>query len=104
MTKKNTADTTPQKAPALRLQLVRDRLKALPSYPRLEELPPSKAVLKAKAVVKQYEEADRKHRNRQRDAYFDRKRAVEDAMILGDFDKALRLLHALEADCRKDGR
>lgn len=98
MTKKQKAtEPKAEKAPALRLKLVRDRLKALPTYPHMEDLSPSAKVREAKKTVEAYDLANRIHRDRQRAVYWGKKIEVEDAMIEGDFAKALRLLHTLEA-------
>jgi hypothetical protein len=94
---KKQSKTQPEKAPALRLKLVRDRLKSLPSWPRFDDLSPSDKVRQAKKVVKAYDDANRAHKERQRAAYFGKKFEVEDAMIEGDFARALKLLHELEA-------
>lgn len=95
-TKKPTPQTT--KAQPLRIKILRDRLRALPSWARVKDLSKSEKVRKAMETTAAYHNANIAHRTKQAEDYRAKCRAVGDAIVLGDFEKALTLLQKLEAE------
>jgi len=79
-----------------RVKLVRDRLSSL-RQPKHVDLPKSKRVLAAEAVMSDYHERNQAHRDAQWNAWRLKRHEVEDALIVGDTAKALALLQKFGA-------
>lgn len=74
-----------------RVKLIRERLSGM-RWPKHTDIPKSKRVLAAEKVMNEYNERNEKARRAGEDAHRERRNAVQDALILGDTETALKLL------------
>jgi hypothetical protein len=79
-----------------RVKLVQQRMLAL-QFPKTKALPKSAKVLAAEKVVREWEEKNDAHCDRQRQAHRSKRAAIADALILGRMEDAVKLLQIEEA-------
>ncbi len=79
-----------------RVKLVRDRLSGF-RQPKVTDLPKPARVLAAEKVVGAWNEKNAEHRDAAYQAWRAKRNEIEDALIVGDTDKAVKLLQQLKA-------
>lgn len=79
-----------------RVKLVRERLANL-RRPKVVELPKSAKLQAAEKLVREWEDKNEAHEAAQRDAWRAKLHEVQDALIVGDMQKAVALLQKLGA-------
>ena len=79
-----------------RVKLVRERLSGF-RQPRVSDLPKPARVVAAEQVVDAWCKKNTEHRDAAYQGWRMRKNEIEDALIVGDTDKAVKLLQQLKA-------
>jgi len=79
-----------------RVKLVRERLNGL-RYPKTTPLKKPVKVAAAEQILREWQDKDNEHQEAQRMTHRKKLHAVQDALIVGDMQKAVQLLAALGA-------
>lgn len=80
-----------------RVALVRARLNYL-NYPKTTPLPKPAVVQAAEKRLREWQEKNDAHEEAQLMRWYDRRNEIQDALIVGDMQKAIDLLQRFEAD------
>lgn len=80
-----------------RVRIIRDRLRTVRHSAPIKDIPKSKRVQSAEKVLAEWEAKNEAARDAQYKAHQAKRREVENAILLGDAQKAVELLNALES-------
>lgn len=81
-----------------RRKIVAQRLADLRRFRRPADLPKSAKVLAAEKTLEEWERRNSEHINKHYKKFIELRREIEDALLLGDNEKAVRLLRSIEDD------
>lgn len=80
-----------------RVKLIQERMRGL-QYPTFQGLKKPARVLAAEKTLDEWKRKNDEHLDKQRAAHRTKLNAVKDAFIVGDVQKAVQLIHALEKE------